>query len=80
MKTAQTPAVGMVVTGNGIPGNSVITSVDTAASTFTTSPGAGQVHICNNATEPSNFSNPVVSTSNTALAFYTPVTYDSAYN
>jgi Flp pilus assembly protein TadG len=78
MNTAQTPAVGMVVTGNGIPANSVITSVDTVASTFAN--GTGQVHICNNATAPSNFSSPGVTASNTALAFYTPVTYDSSYN
>jgi Flp pilus assembly protein TadG len=63
-----TPTVGMVIAGNGIPPNTTITSVDTAAPTFTS--GTGQVHICNNAT----------ATNNTALAFYTPIAYDSTFN
>ena len=52
-----TIAVGMVITGTGIPANTAVKSVDSAT----------QIHICNNAT----------ATGTTALAFYSPVTYDT---
>jgi Flp pilus assembly protein TadG len=62
-----TPTVGMVIAGTGIPANTAISSVDSAASAYTS--GTGQVHICNNAT----------ATGNTALAFYNPITYDTTH-
>jgi Flp pilus assembly protein TadG len=60
--SATTPTVGMVASGNGIPANTAVTA---ASGNFTT--GTGQVTLCNSAT----------ATNNTALAFYSPVTYDT---
>lgn len=73
--TAPLPTVGQIITGNGIPANAAITSVDTALTNFQN--GTGQVHICANAT-----TGPVGASTvtNTLAAFYTPIAYDSAYN
>jgi Flp pilus assembly protein TadG len=60
--SATTPTVGMVASGNGIPANTAVTAT---GGNFTT--GTGQVTLCNSAT----------ATNNTALAFYSPITYDT---
>ncbi len=75
---ATVPSVGQVIVGNGIPANTTITAVTGTAAQFAA--GAGTLTISNAATTPSNFSGATGTCCNTALAAFTPLTYDSTYN
>jgi Flp pilus assembly protein TadG len=70
-----TPTVGNVIVGNGIPANTTITAV---SGSFTTN--SGTLTISNAATTPTNFSSATGTCCDTALAEFSPLTYDSTYN
>jgi Flp pilus assembly protein TadG len=72
------PSVGNVIVGNGIPVNTTITAVTGTSAQFAA--GTGQLTISNAAATPSNFSSATGTCCNTALAEFTPLTYDSTYN
>jgi hypothetical protein len=75
---ATAPTIGQVVVGNGIPANTTITAVTGTAAQFAA--GTGQLTLSNAATTPSNFSGASGTCCNTALAEFSPLTYDSTYN
>ncbi|HEX3862689.1 MAG TPA: TadE/TadG family type IV pilus assembly protein [Stellaceae bacterium] len=70
-----TPVIGAVIVGNGIPANTTIT--DTSGDF---SSGSGTLTVSAAATKPSNFSSSTDTTFNTALSYYSPMTFDSTYN
>jgi Flp pilus assembly protein TadG len=72
---SSTPATGTVIIGNGIPVNTTITA---ASGSFNT--GAGTLTISNAATKPTNFSSSTNTNFNTALSYFSPISYDSTYN
>jgi len=75
---ASTPTIGTVIVGNGIPVNTTITA---ASGSFST--GAGSLTISNAATKPTNFSASANTSFNTALSYFSPISYDtgtSSYN
>jgi Flp pilus assembly protein TadG len=72
------PSVANVIVGNGIPVNTTITAVTGTAAQFAA--GTGQLTISNAATTPSNFSSATGTCCDTALAEFSPLTYDSTYN
>ncbi len=63
------PAVGTIITGNGIPANTTITGTG-SSTTAQYAAGTGTLTI----------SNPATATNNTELILVTPLTYGSAYN
>ena len=75
---ATVPSVGNVIVGNGIPANTTITAVTGNAAQFAA--GTGSLTISQNATTPSNFSSATGKCCNTALAEFSPLTYNSTYN
>ena len=75
---ATVPSVGNVIVGNGIPANTTITAVTGTTAQFAA--GTGSLTISNAATTPSNFSSATGTCCNTALAEFSPLTYDSTYN
>jgi Flp pilus assembly protein TadG len=68
VSAASVPTVGTIVTGNGIPVNTTVTAASSTAAQYLA--GTGTLTISNNAT----------ATNNTTLHFFTPITYDTAYN
>lgn len=72
------PSVGNVIVGNGIPANTTITAVTGTAAQFAA--GTGTLTISNAATTPSNFSSATGTCCDTALAEFSPLTYNSTYN
>ena len=73
-----TPTVGQVIVGNGIPANTTITAAPSTAAQYAA--GTGSLTISKNATTPSNFSSATGTCCNTALAAFSPLTYNSTYN
>jgi len=68
VSTASVPTVGTIVTGNGIPVNTTVTAAPSTAAAYQA--GTGTLTISNNAT----------ATNSIQLNFFSPLTYDTAYN